>query len=72
MLVKMFDLKVEDRGLKKDLNLAFNKMLAHGQFFFGPELEEFEKGVANFIGTKYAIGVASEVVLYIYLLKLVE
>ena len=59
MLVKMFDLKVEDRGLKKDLNLAFNKMLAHGLFFFGPELEEFEKQIAKFIGTKYAIGVAS-------------
>ena len=59
MLVKMFDLKVQDENLKKDLNLAFNKMLQHGQFFFGPELEEFEKGVANFIGTKYAIGVAS-------------
>ena len=55
----MFDLRVKDQKVKKDLNLAFNKMLMHGQFFFGPELEKFEKQVASFIGTKYAIGVAS-------------
>ena len=59
MIVKMFDLKIQDKVLKKDLNMAFNKLLSHGQFFFGPELEEFEKKTAQFIGTKYAIGLAS-------------
>ena len=55
----MFNLKIEDEELKKDLNGAFNKLLSHGQFFFGPELQEFEEKTAKFIGTKYAIGVAS-------------
>ena len=43
MQVKMFDLKIEDKVLKEDLNVAFNKLLSHGQFFFGPELEQFEE-----------------------------
>ena len=30
----MFDLKIQDRVLRKQLNIAFNKMLDHGQFFF--------------------------------------
>ena len=55
----MFDLGVKNPKLKKELNLAFNKMLDHGMYFFGPELEEFEKKSAKFIGTKYAVGVAS-------------
>ena len=55
----MFDLKIRDKELRKNLNVAFNSMLSHGQFFFGPELEKFEKKTAEFIGTKYAIGVAS-------------
>ena len=53
MLVKMFDLKIYDNALRKDLNLAFNNLLSHGQFFFGPELEEFEQKVAKFIAKKY-------------------
>jgi UDP-2-acetamido-2-deoxy-ribo-hexuluronate aminotransferase len=59
MKVRMFDLGVKNPKLKKELNLAFNKMLDHGMYFFGPELEEFEKKSAKFIGTKYAVGVAS-------------
>ena len=40
---RMFELEVTDDKLRKDLNVAFNKLLSHGKFFFGPELEEFEK-----------------------------
>ena len=59
MKVKMFDLKISNNKLRKNLNFAFNNLLSHGQFFFGPELEKFEKKTAKFIGTKYAVGVAS-------------
>ena len=60
MLVRMFDLRVTDKSLKKDLNKAFNKILLHGQLSHGSqELVKFEKQVANYVGTKYAIGVAS-------------
>ena len=59
MKAKMFDLKVENKELKKDLNKAFNKLLMHGQFFLGPEVEIFEKKTAEIVGKKYAVGVDS-------------
>ena len=49
MLVRMFDLRVTDKSLKKDLNKAFNKILLHGQLSHGSqELVKFEKQVANY------------------------
>ena len=60
MKVKMFDLRVVDKSLKKDLNTIFNTVLLHGRLSHNsPELKKFEKSIANFVGTKYAIGVAS-------------
>ena len=59
MLVKMFDLKVVDSRIRNDLKKSFHKLLNHGQFFFGPELFELEKKIAKYVGTRYAIGVAS-------------
>ena len=59
MKVRMFDLRVDNLELRKDLNVAFNKMLDHGVYFFGPELYEFEEKMAKYLGKKYSIGVAS-------------
>ena len=55
----MFDLRVKDLKIRKELNRSFNKTLDHGKFFFGPELYEFEKKMSKFLKMKYAIGVAS-------------
>ena len=59
MKVRMFDLRVKDSTIRKDLNNSFKKMLDHGVFFFGPELYEFEKKMSNFLKIKYTLGVAS-------------
>ena len=59
MRVPFFDLKVQDLELKKELVAAFKQVLEHGMLFLGPEVDEFEKRVANYIGTKYAVGVDS-------------
>ena len=55
----MFDLRVKELKLKRDLNKSFKKILDHGLFFFGPELYEFERKMSKFLNMKYAIGVAS-------------
>ncbi len=55
----MFDLRVKDNKLKKDLKKAFEKTLNHGMFFFGPELYEFEKKMSQYLKMKYTVGVAS-------------
>ena len=59
MKVRMFDLRVKDSIIRKDLNNSFKKILNHGIFFFGPELYEFEKKMSKFLNMKYTLGVAS-------------
>ena len=59
MRVPFFDLRVQDLELKKELLTAFEKVLTHGRLFLGPEVDELESRVANYIGTKYAVGVDS-------------
>ena len=54
MKVKFFDLKVTDKKIRSQLNKNFNKLLDHGQFFLGPEVEKFEKNISKFIDKKYA------------------
>ena len=59
MRVPFFDLRVQDLELKKELLTAFEKVLTHGRLFLGPEVDELESRVANYIGTKYAVSVDS-------------
>ena len=59
MKIKMFDLKIRDKNLKKKLHKSIDKVFNHGQFFLGPEVAQFEKKISKFVGTKYAVGVSS-------------
>ena len=59
MKVRMFDLRVKDTKLRKQLNFSFNKLLNHGKLFLGPEVEELEHKLSNFLNSKYVIGVSS-------------
>ena len=59
MRVPFFDLRVQDDALRSELLDAVDRVLKHGKLILGPEVEEFEAAVAKFIGTRYAIGVAS-------------
>ena len=53
------DLSVRDASLKKALLDAVDRVLSHGRLILGPEVEEFEKLVAQFCQKKYAVGVNS-------------
>tara|TARA_B100001175_G_scaffold290179_1_gene274436 strand:+ start:2078 stop:3190 length:1113 start_codon:yes stop_codon:yes gene_type:complete len=59
MNVRMFDLRVKDQNIRKELNKNFKRILDHGIFFFGPELEKFEKKMSKFLKMKYTLGVSS-------------
>lgn len=59
MKVPFFDLRVTNPNLKRELLVAFNKVMRHGKFLLGPEVKEFENKVAKAIGVKYALGVGS-------------
>jgi len=58
-MIKFFDTKRQYYLIKKEVDFALKKVLENGVFIGGKEVENFEKEVAEFCGTKYAIGVNS-------------
>jgi len=57
--VPLLDLGRQYAPLKEELDAAVLRVMAHGRFINGPEVAEFEKAVADYVGAKHAIGVAS-------------
>jgi len=43
--------------LKSEFNAVFEEVMSGGDFILRKHLEEFERRIANYVGTKYAIGV---------------
>jgi len=58
-MIPMLDLKREYEYMRKDIDLAIERTLNHQRWIQGPEVAEFEKKVASYVGTRYAIGVGS-------------
>ncbi len=44
---------------RSHLTRAFERVLDHGAFILGPEVEQFEKESADWLGTNHALGVSS-------------
>ncbi len=59
MKVPIFSLAVEDNELRSELLDSVDKVLKHGMIMLGPEVGAFEKEIAQFVGTRYAVGVSS-------------
>lgn len=57
--IRFRDLSVTDPLLKEELLNAVDRVLTHGQLLMGEEVEQFEKRVAEYCGTKYCVGVSS-------------
>ena len=57
--IPMLDLRAEYGYMKDEIDQAIKKCLEHQKWILGPEVEELERKVANYVMTKYAIGVAS-------------
>jgi len=57
--IPLFDLNPEIENLWEDLNEAVQEVLLSGQFILGPEVEEFEDEVAEYLGVDHAVGVNS-------------
>jgi UDP-2-acetamido-2-deoxy-ribo-hexuluronate aminotransferase len=53
------DLKTQYRALKPSIDARIQKVLDHGQYVLGPEVAEFERLVAKYVGAKHCITVAS-------------
>jgi len=57
--MQFLDLTLQYKSIKEEIDSAIKRVLDSGIFIGGPEVEEFEKEIAAFCGTKYAIGVNS-------------
>ncbi|HET7874922.1 MAG TPA: DegT/DnrJ/EryC1/StrS family aminotransferase [Methylomirabilota bacterium] len=51
-------LGLQHRALKAELLGAIDRVLEHGQFVLGPEVEDFERTFAGLCGTPFAIGMS--------------
>ena len=53
------DLKAQYRKFEPAINERIHRVLEHGRFIMGPEVEELETVLADFVGCRHAITVAS-------------
>ena len=59
MTVNLLDLKAQNLALEPEMQEAFLRVLRSGHFILGPEVDRFEKSLAEFTGAKHALGVSS-------------
>ena len=57
MNVPYVQLEIGETSYKGQLLSAVDRVLTHGKYILGPEVEAFEKRFAQHCGTKYALGV---------------
>ena len=59
MRIQQLDLVAQYKNIKKEIDEAIPKVLDKGEFILGQEVKALEESIANFVGVKHAIGVAS-------------
>lgn len=57
--IPFIDLAAQQERIRPQIDAAIAKVLAHGRYILGPEVGEFEKKLADFVGVRHAIGCAS-------------
>jgi len=57
--IKFLDLSSQYKSIKKEIDKAIKRVLESNQFIGGDEVKEFEKEIAKFCSTKYALSVNS-------------
>jgi dTDP-4-amino-4,6-dideoxygalactose transaminase len=59
MPVPLLDVNAQNHPLESELVEAFRRVLGHGRFIMGPEMETFEREVADRLGCRHALAVSS-------------
>jgi UDP-2-acetamido-2-deoxy-ribo-hexuluronate aminotransferase len=59
MTIPFIDLKTQYLALKPQIQERINRVLEHGQYIMGPEVQELEERLATYTGAKHCITVAS-------------
>lgn len=59
MKVPLLDLKIQYQAIKTEVDAAVQRVVESQRFILGPEVEQFERAVAGYVGCRHAVGVAS-------------
>lgn len=57
--IPILDLKPQYESIKEEIQVAINRVVESGRFIMGPDVKEFEREMAEYLGVKHAIGVNS-------------
>lgn len=58
-MMQFVDLKAQQDELRAQLDEAIGRVLEHGQYILGPEVQELETELCNFSGADYAVSCAN-------------
>ena len=58
-MIRLFDTSTGLEPLREELRAAVLRVLDSGVFVLGPEVEAFERELAEYVGTSHAIGVGN-------------
>jgi dTDP-4-amino-4,6-dideoxygalactose transaminase len=57
--IPLLDLKAQYAAIREEIHEALDRVMESQQFILGPEVEAFEKEIAEYCGCRHAIGVSS-------------
>jgi dTDP-4-amino-4,6-dideoxygalactose transaminase len=57
--LNFIDLVGQQRRIKSEIDAAIQKVLSHGKYIMGPEVEELEREMAAYVSVRHAVGCAS-------------
>ena len=57
--MQFIDLNAQQKRIREKIESNIKRVLDHKRFILGPEVKEIEEKLADYVGTKYSIGVAS-------------
>ncbi|MFS8977848.1 DegT/DnrJ/EryC1/StrS family aminotransferase [Cupriavidus necator] len=58
-MIEFIDLKTQQARIKYRLDAGIQRVLAHGQYILGPEVEELEQRLAHYTGARHCISCAN-------------
>ncbi|PSS47914.1 DegT/DnrJ/EryC1/StrS aminotransferase family protein [Pseudomonas sp. BBP2017] len=58
-MIEFIDLKSQQARIKDKIDAGIQRVLSHGQYILGPEVQELEERLAAFVGAKYCISCAN-------------
>ncbi|WP_260955230.1 DegT/DnrJ/EryC1/StrS family aminotransferase [Pseudomonas citri] len=58
-MIEFIDLKSQQARIKDKIDAGIQRVLSHGQYILGPEVQELEERLAAFVGAKFCISCAN-------------